>query len=290
MIRAAKEGTIVSRKLKLLCVFAHPDDESLGAGGTIAKYAREGVETHLLSATRGERGRCGDSGESPGPEVVGRIREAELRAAAKELAVSDVRFLDYLDGDLDKADPVEASSRIVGHIRRIQPDVVVTFGPDGGYGHPDHIAISQFTTAAVTCSADPTYLAADGLAPHRVSKLYYFAWREATWAAYQDALRQITFKVDGEQRNAVSWPDWMVTTTLDTRPYWKQVWRAVQCHKTQMSVYKGLTELSDERHEALWGVQEFYRAFSLVNGGRRAETDLFEGLRETKESVSDSAA
>ena len=289
-MRANKEETMVSRKLKLLCVFAHPDDESLGAGGTLAKYAREGVETYLLSATRGERGRCGDSGESLDFETVGRIREAELRAAAKELAVTEVGFLDYVDGDLDKADPAEAIGRIVSHIRRIQPDVVVTFGPDGGYGHPDHIAISQFTTAAVTCSADPTYLAADDLVPHRVSKLYYFAWREATWAAYQDALRRISFKVDGEQRNAVSWPDWMVTTTLNTRAHWRQVWRAVRCHETQMSIYHGLTELSNERHEALWGVQEFYRAFSLVNGGRPQETELFDGLRETKESVRSSAA
>lgn len=281
---------MVSRKLKLLCVFAHPDDESLGAGGTLAKYARESVETYLLSATRGERGRCGDNGESPGLQAVGRVREAELRAAAKELTVTDVGFLDYIDGDLDKADPAEAIGRIVRHIRRVQPDVVVTFGPDGGYGHPDHIAIAQFTTAAVSCSSDPMCRTEDDLAPHRVSKLYYFAWRESTWTAYQDALREISFKVDGEQRNAVSWPDWMVTTTLDTRSCWQQVWRAVQCHKTQMSIYKSLTELSDERHEALWGVQEFYRVFSLVNGGRQQETDLFEGLRETKESVGSSAA
>ena len=280
----------MSKKLKLLCVFAHPDDESLGAGGTLAKYAQEGVETYLLSATRGERGRCGDGSESPGPDAVGRIREAELRAAAKELGVNEVQFLDYVDGDLDKADPEEAIGRIISHIRRIQPDVVVTFGPDGGYGHPDHIAISQFTTAAVSCSSDSTYRSDDGLAPHRVAKLYYFAWREATWAAYQDALRQISFKVDDEERNAVSWPDWMVTTTLDTRRYWKQVWRAVRCHESQMAIYKSLTELSDERHEALWGVQEFYRAFSLVNGGRRQESDLFEGLRETKEGERPAAA
>lgn len=289
-MEASKDPPTVSPKLKLLCVFAHPDDESLGAGGTLAKYAQEGVETYLISATRGERGRCGDSGESPRLEVVGRVREAELRAAAKELAVTDVGFLDYVDGDLDKADPAEVIGRIVSQIRRIQPDVVVTFGPDGGYGHPDHIAISQFTTGAVSCSSDPTCCSGDGLAPHRVSKLYYFAWREATWAAYQDALRQISFKVDGEQRNAVSWPDWMVTTTLDTRTHWEKVWRAVQCHESQMAIYESLTGLSDERHEALWGVQEFYRVFSLVNGGRQQETDLFEGLRETKESVSSSAA
>jgi LmbE family N-acetylglucosaminyl deacetylase len=279
----------VSRKLKLLCVFAHPDDESLGAGGAIAKYSREGVETYLVMATRGERGRFGDSGDSPGPETVGRAREAEARAAAKELGIKEVSFLNYRDAELDQADPAEAIGRIVSHIRRLRPDVVVTFGPDGGYGHPDHIAISQFTTAAVACSADSTY-GLQEVPPHRVSKLYYLAWREATWAAYQEALRNISAKVDGEQRNAVAWPDWMVTTTIDASPYWKHVWRAVCCHKTQMSIYKGLAELSDERHRALWGVQEFYRVFSLVNGGRRPETDLFEGLREAQETSGTSAA
>lgn len=271
-------------------MLAHPDDESLGAGGAIAKYSREGVETYLVMATRGERGRFGDSGESPGPETVGRVREAELRAAATELGVKEVSFLDYRDAELDQADPAEVIGRIVRHIRRLQPDVVVTFGPDGAYGHPDHIAISQFATAAVSCSADPAYAADQEFPPHRVSKLYYLAWREATWAAYQEALRDISVKVDGEKRNAVSWPDWMVTTTIDAGLYWKHVWQAVCCHKTQMSIYKGLAELSDERHKALWRVQEFYRVFSLVNGGRQQETDLFEGLREIAEKSGADAA
>ena len=78
------------KPLRLMCVLAHPDDESLGTGGTLAKYAAEGVETYLVTATRGERGRFGDNGEPPGPEVVGRTREAELRAAAKELGVREV--------------------------------------------------------------------------------------------------------------------------------------------------------------------------------------------------------
>lgn len=273
----------MSRKLKLLCVFAHPDDESLGVGGALAKYSREGVETYLVMATRGERGRFGDGGESPGPETVGRVREAELRAAAEELGVTGVSFLDYRDAELDQADPAEAIGRIVNHIRRLRPDVVVTFGPDGAYGHPDHIAISQFTTAAVTCSADPAYAAHLEFPPHRVSKLYYVAWREATWAAYQEALRPISILVDGERRHTVASPDWMITATIDVGPYWQHVWRAVRCHKTQMSIYKGLADLSDERHRALWGAQEFCRVFSLVNGGRRPETDLFEGLRETEE-------
>lgn len=263
-----------------MCVLAHPDDESLGTGGALAKSAAEGVATYVVTATRGERGRFGDSKESPGLDVVGKAREAELRAAAKELGVREVSFLDYVDGVLDQADPREAIERIVGHIRRVKPHVVITFGPDGAYGHPDHIAISQLATAAIGCAADPSF----GPQPasheaHRVSKLYFIAWSRKKWDAYQAALRRLVCTVDGQERQAVPWADWAVTTVIDTSAVWPAVWRAVSCHKTQMSIYRQLEGLSEEHQRSLWGTQEFYRVFSSVNGGRVQESDLFSGLR-----------
>lgn len=268
--------------LRLMGVVAHPDDESLGIGGTLAKYAAEGVETFVVSATRGERGRIGEDDRRPGPEVAGPIREAELRAATSELGVREVAFLDYLDQELDAADPAEAIGRIVELIRRVRPHVVVTFGPDGAYGHPDHIAISQLTTAATVAAAapGPPGRAADRDPPyHRVAKLYYLAWTRKTWDAYQAAFRKLVSHVDGVERQVNPWPDWAVTTRIDTREHWNTVWRAVRRHDSQMSVYRKLGDLSPEHHRALWGSQEFYRAYSLVNGGRTPETDLFAGLR-----------
>src|SRR4051812_25659316 len=153
--------------LKLLCVLAHPDDESLGNGGMLAKYGAEGVETYVLTATRGERGWFGPPEDNPGMTELGQIRESELRAAAAVLGVCEVTLLDYIDGDLDQADPAEAIAQIVAHIRRIRPQVVTTFDPSGAYGHPDHIAICQFTTAATVAAADPTYMPGDHPA-HRV--------------------------------------------------------------------------------------------------------------------------
>lgn len=275
----------MSEELRLLCVLAHPDDESLGLGGTLAKYASEGVGTYVVSATRGERGRFGNAAERPAPEVVGRVREAELRAAARELGVREVSFLDYIDGDLDQVDSREAIAKIVHHLRRIRPQVVVTFGPEGGYGHPDHIAISQLTTAAIVCAADSLYKSTNdtdgGLPAHRVSKLYYMAWRRSKWEAFQSAFRAIKFQVDGVEREAAPWPDWAITTTVDTAQHWPAAWRAILQHKTQLTIYGKLEGLSEEQHQSLWGVQEFYRAFSTVNGGRKVEADLFEGLRES---------
>jgi LmbE family N-acetylglucosaminyl deacetylase len=267
-------------ELRLMCVLAHPDDESLGTGGALAKSAAEGVGTYLVTATRGERGRYGDSPESPGPAIVGKAREAELRAAAIELGLREVSFLDYEDGALAQADAAEAQAKIAAHLRRIRPHVVITFGPEGAYGHPDHIAISQLTTSAIVCAADPSFRTEPPLAePHRVSKLYFIAWSPKKWSAYQAALRKLVCKVDGEERQATPWPEWAITTVLDTQDVWPAVWRAVSCHKTQMTIYRKLAELSDEHQRALWGTQEFYRVFSTVNGGRVKEADLFEGLR-----------
>ncbi len=264
-----------SGPLKLMGMLAHPDDESLGIGGTLAKYASEGVETYLVTATRGERGRFGENGEKPPPEIVGRVREAELHEAARILGVREVNFLDYHDGDLDQVNVAEAIARIAVQLRRVQPHVVITFGPEGAYGHPDHIAISQLATAAVVAAAGE-----DGPGkPHRVSKLYYMEWSRRKWEAYETALRSLTSRVDGIERKSSPWPDWVLTTVLDTSQFWPTVWKAVSCHKTQMSIYKNLEHLSDENHKAIWGTQEFYRVFSLVNGGRARESDLFEGLR-----------
>ena len=269
---------------RLMAVLAHPDDESLGVGGTLAKYASEGVEVFLVTATRGESGRYRgfrpDDPQYPGLSALANIREAELRAAALALGVREVSLLNYRDQCLDRANPREAIAAIAEHIRRVQPQVVVTFGPDGAYGHPDHVAISQFTTAAIVAAADPTFRpdATEAGRPHAVSKLYYLAWPKSAWNAYQAAFRELVSTVDGVERQAVPWPDWAITTVIDTRSFSSTVWRAISCHESQIAAYERLKQLSRHDHEALWGRQSFYRAFSTVSGGRAREMDLLEGI------------
>jgi LmbE family N-acetylglucosaminyl deacetylase len=272
------------RTPRLMAVLAHPDDESLGVGGTLAKYASQGVEVFVVTATRGDGGRYrglrSDDPQHPGPSALADIREGELRAAALALGVREVSILDYHDQQLDRANASEAVAIIARHIRRVQPDVVVTFGPDGAYGHPDHIAISQFTTAAIVAAADPAYPpdAIQALQSHAVSKLYYIAWPDSTWKAYQSAFRKLVSTVDGIERQAVPWPDWAITTVIDTRSVWSTVWNAICCHESQVTAYERLKDLSPNDHEALWGRQSFYRVFSTVTGGRVPETDLMEGI------------
>jgi LmbE family N-acetylglucosaminyl deacetylase len=264
-------------ELRLMAVLAHPDDESLGLGGTLARYAAEGVATYLVTATPGDRGRYFDNENRPSDEEVGRARARELRAAAEVLGVGEVALLGYRDGELDRVPPAEAIARIATEVRRHRPHVVITFGADGAYGHPDHIAISQLTCGALLAAADPATAAAGE--PHRVSKLYFMAWPPRIWELYQSAFKQLVSRVDGVERRAQPWAEWQLTTRIDARAHWETAWRAIRCHETQMAIYAGLDDLTAAQHEVLWGDQHFYRVLSLVNGGRTQETDLFDGLR-----------
>ncbi len=269
--------------LKLMAVFAHPDDESLAAGGLLAKYAAEGVETYLVVATRGEAGRYVDDYGQLSPETLGRIRTHELRRAAEILGIRRTFFLGYRDGQLDQVDPDEATARIAEPIRMVRPDVVVTFGPDGLYGHPDHIAISQLTSAAVLAAAEPGDAMGSGRPPHSVSKVYHLAWSARTWDRYQSALKRLVMRVDGVERSATAWPEWAITTVVDTSGHADTARRAVASHHSQMAMYARFNALPSEEQARLWHSAELVRQFSTVNVGRAREADLFEGLRARRE-------
>ena len=265
--------------LKLMCLFAHPDDESLGTGGLLAKYGAEGVETFVVTATRGQYGWHGRPDPDPGPEAFGRYREAELRAAAAVLGVREVSVLDYVDGDLDQANPAAVMGLLAAHLRRLRPQVVVTFGPDGSYGHPDHIAICQFATGATLLAADPQAAVPGDLLPHRVSKLYYMLDTFELLALYSTIFPDLVIKVDGIDRRGQGWAEWMITASIDADAHWRTAGRAIACHASQLVGFENFAAQLKQHHSLLVGRQTFYRAFSLVNAGRQRETDLFEGLR-----------
>ena len=262
---------------KILFILAHPDDESLGAGGMIAHYAAQGVEIHLATATRGEYGWQKADEPNPGPDALGQIREGELQAAVDVLGIQGLYFLDYIDGYLDRADSQEIIPKLVDLIRRIRPQIVITFAPDGAYGHPDHVAISQFTTTAVLCATDSGYPAENNLQPHRIDKLYFLVWPSIKLAAFEAAFGSLDFPVDDVVRKSVPWEDWAITTIIDTSSYAEQAWQAITCHRSQLPLYDQLKDLSAEHKDGLWGTQELYRAMSMVNGGRQREHDIFEG-------------
>ena len=146
---------------RMLVILAHPDDESFAVGGTLAKFAKKGVRVILLCATRGEAGIAGIK-----PEEAGDIRELELRQAAKHLGI-EVFFLGYQDGELSKTDPIALVNHVSSWMELVQPQVVLTFGPEGVSGHPDHVTVSKIVTQAY----DQNY---------RIGVLLYISPSEAT--------------------------------------------------------------------------------------------------------------
>jgi LmbE family N-acetylglucosaminyl deacetylase len=140
-------ATATASTRRLLGVYAHPDDETFCTGATFARYAAAGCEIMVISATRGQAGQI-RSGTVATRHTLAEVRERELRLACERLGVAHVQCWDYSDGALRDVDPSELEERIGQVIRTFRPEVVVSFGSDGAYGHPDHIAISQATTAA----------------------------------------------------------------------------------------------------------------------------------------------
>ncbi len=156
---------------------------------------------------------------------------------------------------------------------------MISFDPFGAYGHPDHIAISQLALAGVIEAASAKGPSDSTCRPHQVQKLYFHAWTDARRDKHREIFKVLQSRVDGEVRESITWPEWSVTTVIDSHEEWEKVWAAVQCHRTQIAQYGVLNDVPSEDHRALWGRLGYYRAFSLVNGGRVRETDLFEGLR-----------
>jgi LmbE family N-acetylglucosaminyl deacetylase len=173
----------MSEKKKILSVLAHPDDESFGMGGTLAYYAQQGVEVHLICATRGEAGEV-DPEFLEGYQSIAERREDELRCAADYLGLKKVHFLDYRDSGMQGSEdnqhpnafinaPLEkVTEQVVEYIREIKPQVILTFDPVGGYHHPDHIHAHDAAVQAFHVAGDPNY-APNGRQPYQPEKLYY---------------------------------------------------------------------------------------------------------------------
>jgi LmbE family N-acetylglucosaminyl deacetylase len=132
---------------RILGVFAHPDDEVFCAGGTMAKVVEQGAEAMIVSATRGEAGQIRDSAVAT-RRTLGEVRAEELRAACRCLGVQHVRTFEHIDGTLSMLECGVLDEEVGAVLDEFRPDVVVTFGPDGFYGHPDHVAIGAATTSA----------------------------------------------------------------------------------------------------------------------------------------------
>jgi LmbE family N-acetylglucosaminyl deacetylase len=228
----------------LLVILPHPDDESFPMGGTLAKYAANQTRVTLICATRGEAGIEGIS-----PEEAGKIREGELRRAAAELGLNEVRFLDYRDGTLAQVDAEEFVARLTDLLRELRPDAVLTFGPDGISGHPDHVTLSTRVTQAFERAALPN------------ARLYYLASSEATLQGCGVVPSQ----------EAAGGP----VASIDISDYRLPKLRAMQAHASQHPPFTGDPETEIENlacHE--------YFTLARPSGKFADTTDLFAPLKE----------
>ncbi len=215
----------------LLAVFAHPDDETFRCGGTLALLAQRGVRVQVLTATRGQAGSCGDPLLCT-PEELPAVRENELRCACAALGIQPPILLDYQDGQLSEAVPEIIVSEILSVIREVKPQMILTYGPDGVSGHPDHIAIGRFTTEAF-------HRALDVVALHTIAVPYLLA------------------KTLGmTQIHTV--PDDAITLTVDVSTVWEAKMAAIRCHQTQLGE-SPILRTSPEKQQLFLGTEHFQR-------------------------------
>jgi LmbE family N-acetylglucosaminyl deacetylase len=157
--------------MTLLFSFAHPDDESFSGAGTAMKYAAEGSRIVLITATLGQRGKCGDPPVCR-PDEIEATRERELREAARIIGFDALYLLGYRDRELADAPFEDVRRALVEIIRRERPDIIFTFDPNGFNLHPDHVAISRFTSDAAAAAADPRWHPETGPA-HSVTRVLW---------------------------------------------------------------------------------------------------------------------
>jgi LmbE family N-acetylglucosaminyl deacetylase len=216
----------------VLAVFAHPDDESLLAGGSLAACAAAGYEVTIVSLTRGEEGPLADA--SITRERLGEMRESELRAAARELGAAAARCLGYPDGGLRDQPEERVLDELASLLAELDPEIVISFGPEGLYWHEDHLATHRFVRAALALQPGP--------------RLYEATWPEGRMAELARDVRRRGLPVDlwGIEPDAFGAPAGSIDVTLDVGRFVEHKLRALRSHRTQLGPGHLLTEMPDE--------------------------------------------
>ena len=253
----------------LLLIYPHPDDETFSAAGTMAAAVSGGVAVTLVCATRGEAGMSGIAALDT-PEILGAVREQELRAAAAVLGVTDVRFLGYRDSGMasspDNDDPraliqapeEQVVAQLVVQVRAIRPATVLTFGPDGVYGHPDHLYLNRAATDAVRVAGDAEYRAELG-EPWRVRALYWSTAPRERLQALAALPESPLQRLPSETVARLGTPRAEITTVIDVRPFRELKLRAVAAHRTQFGEGGPLASIPSEQREATLTREHFVR-------------------------------
>ena len=270
----------MSNKLTLMAVFAHPDDEAFGTGGTLAKYAAEGHDVYVVTATRGEAGQIALP-DLATPASLPAVREQELRCACKAYGIHPPIFLDYLDGQLTIVNQGQAVGKLVRIIRQLKPQVMITFGPDGIYGHYDHLAVHRWATAAYDLAADAEcFPDRDACETHQVSKLYYRVTPQEALDARIAAGQRTAVPMDGVPFPFVGYPIREIDAIVDVGAYVEAKRQGILCHATQVGIENRYAQAPEEVLADRWFREETYLlARSTVGRMDEVEGDLLAGLK-----------
>ena len=295
---------------RLLLVHAHPDDETINNGATMARYVAEGAQVTLVTCTRGEEG------EVLVPELVhlgadqddslGTYRETELAEAMAALGVTDYRFLgepgEFRDSGMayDERNRVVArdtirpdtfwatdllvsTNRLVAIIREVRPQVLITYDENGAYGHPDHVQAHRVATYAHALAGIPSYRLDLG-EPWQVPKVYWNTTPRSSMERWVEASKELDFdffKVESVDDIPFVVADELVTTEIDGREQLEQKMAAMRAHATQIAVDGPFFALSNHIGWEGWGVEHYrlvHGELGPVDPATGRETDLFAGL------------
>ena len=251
--------TQVPCDLSVLAVFAHPDDEGFGCGGTLAELVTGGHKVTLVCATNGDVGEISDPALAT-PENLWQVRQGELRTAMNVTGIDDVRFLNYRDSgmagtednnhssSLFQAPAAKVVEQVAEVIREVRPDVVITHDPTGGYGHPDHVTICRHTVEAVEACNDES-------GPH----LYYLCFPRSAfqkmWQAMVEADVRPPFAAD--DINALGTPDDEVTTVRKVDKFLAVKKESLECHRTQIDSSGPFAQISPEIVDEIMSTEYF---------------------------------
>lgn len=284
----------MDRRLTLMTVHAHPDDEIFSTGGTLAKYADEGLHTVLVTCTYGEEGEIVDPELAHVQPYLAKVRAEELRCAVEALGIETQEFLGYRDSGMvgtpsngnpesfHMADPDEATGRLVRLIRRYRPQVLVSYDENGSYGHPDHIKAHQITTLAFDAAGDPTRYPEAGQAwqPQKlyicgVSRGQFVRWRAL---AEEAGIESEWLRRGDESDPPRGLPQDQITTAVEVTPFLKRKDAAFRCHRTQIRTDSFFITVPEAFARRAFYDECYIRVRSLVDAPV-PEDDLFAGLR-----------
>jgi LmbE family N-acetylglucosaminyl deacetylase len=272
-------------KPAILSIFAHPDDEG-SCGGTLARYASAGLDAYVACATRGDGTDAKIQDASLATrETLGSVRSQELACACARLGIRPPIFLGFQDGDVDQVPLEDGARAVAGIIRQVRPLVVITHGPEGGYGHPDHIAVSAIVTRGFELASDPD--AGLPLPPFAPAKLYYTAMPRS-FLERVPGFRDRRADIRGQTLGFVGVPDEAITTEIEITAWMPQKLEALGCHRTQFEFDPTtgqpkffITTVPEAERGLLFGHERYVLA---RNGTAREvkldqkETDLLAGL------------